>query len=54
MANKAHISFDEITANGALGDATQASYEFGQEIVEAALARVVEFLEDFMAGPKSQ
>ncbi len=40
--------FDEITANGALGDATQASEELGQAIVEAALEKAVEFLEDFM------
>jgi len=44
-------AFDEITANGALGDATQASYEFGQAIVEAALQRATEFLEDFMDHP---
>lgn len=41
--------FDEITANGALGDATSASEELGQEIVETALERAVEFLEDFIA-----
>jgi len=41
--------FDEITANGALGDATQASEELGREIVEAALQRVIEFLQDFLA-----
>jgi creatinine amidohydrolase len=41
--------FDEITANGALGDATQASEELGREIVETALRHAVEFLQDFMA-----
>ena len=41
--------FDEITANGALGDATLASEELGREIVDAALQRAVEFLEDFIA-----
>ena len=41
--------FDEITANGALGDATQASEELGREIVELALTMAVEFLEDFIA-----
>jgi creatinine amidohydrolase len=41
--------FDEITGNGALGDATQASMELGQEIVEEALAKAIDFLEDFMA-----
>jgi creatinine amidohydrolase len=41
--------FDEITANGALGDARLASEELGREIVEAALQRALEFLEDFIA-----
>jgi creatinine amidohydrolase len=41
--------FDEITANGALGDATVASRELGQEIAEAGLEKAVEFLEDFIA-----
>jgi len=41
--------FDEITANGALGDATQASEELGREVVEASLSRAMEFLHDFMA-----
>jgi creatinine amidohydrolase len=41
--------FDEITANGALGDATKASWELGQAIIEAALEKAVEFLEDFIA-----
>jgi creatinine amidohydrolase len=40
--------FDEITSNGALGDATLASEELGQEIVETALNRAIEFLESFM------
>ena len=44
--------FDEITANGALGDATRASEELGWEIVEAALDRVIEFLQDFMADDR--
>jgi creatinine amidohydrolase len=42
-------SFDEITSNGALGDATQASPELGRDIVELALKNAVEFLEDFIA-----
>ena len=41
--------FDEITANGALGDARLASEELGWQIVEAALQVAVEFLEDFIA-----
>ena len=41
-------TFDELTANGALGDATHASRELGEAIVEQALERAIEFLEDFM------
>lgn len=41
--------FDEITANGALGDATLASEELGREIIDAALQRATEFLEEFIA-----
>jgi len=41
--------FDEITANGALGDATLASEELGREIIETALNYAVEFLEDMIA-----
>jgi creatinine amidohydrolase len=40
--------FDEITANGALGDATLASEALGKKIVDAALQRAVEFVEDFI------
>lgn len=41
--------FDEVTANGALGDARGASWEYGRATVEAAVERVVEFLEAFIA-----
>ena len=41
--------FDEISANGALGDATLASEELGREIIETALNYAVEFLEDMIA-----
>lgn len=41
-------SFDEITANGALGDARAASVEFGEEIIETALNRLAEFIEAFI------
>lgn len=41
--------FDEITANGALGDATLASEELGREIIETALNYAVEFLKDLIA-----
>ncbi len=43
------LSFEEITENGALGDAHQASEEFGQELVDAVVARSVEFLERFLS-----
>jgi creatinine amidohydrolase len=46
--------FDEITANGALGDATRASEELGEAIVEAALEKAVEFAEDFIAGEEKE
>lgn len=42
-------AFDEITANGALGDATLANEELGRDIIEAALEKAVEFLQDFIA-----
>ncbi len=40
--------FDEITANGALGDARQGSKAFGLRITDAVVARTVEFLERFI------
>jgi creatinine amidohydrolase/Fe(II)-dependent formamide hydrolase-like protein len=43
------ISFEEITENGALGDARQASGEFGQELTNAIVTRSVEFLERFLS-----
>jgi creatinine amidohydrolase len=43
------FAFDQLTANGALGDARLASQELGQDIVETALTNAVEFLEDFIA-----
>lgn len=41
--------FDEITANGALGDARQASAEFGEEVVAAIVERSAKFLRRFIA-----
>jgi creatinine amidohydrolase len=41
--------FDEMTENGALGDARQASKEFGQAVTETVVRRSVEFLERFMS-----
>lgn len=40
--------WDEITRNGALGDATKASYHFGKEAVEAALDRLERYLIEFI------
>jgi creatinine amidohydrolase len=42
------LSFDEITENGALGDAHQASEAFGKELTEAVVQRSVEFLDSFL------
>jgi len=42
------LSFDEITENGALGDARLASEAFGQELADAVVSRSVEFLERFL------
>jgi creatinine amidohydrolase len=43
------LAFEEITANGALGDARQASEAFGQELANAIVRRSVEFLERFLS-----
>jgi creatinine amidohydrolase len=43
--------FDEITSNGALGDARQASIEFGHAVTETTVRRAMEFLERFIAMP---
>ncbi len=40
--------WDEISKNGALGDATKSSYEFGKEAIETALNRLAEFLARFI------
>lgn len=40
--------FEELTGNGALGDARLATVEFGQKIVETAIERTLEFLKTFM------
>lgn len=44
--------FDEITANGALGDATQANEELGWAIVETALEKAVQLAEDLILEPE--
>jgi creatinine amidohydrolase len=41
--------FDEVTANGAMGDARFATVEIGREMVEVALDRYVEYLTEWMA-----
>jgi len=41
-------TWKEITDNGALGDATNASADLGREIIDAALVKAGEFLIDFM------
>ncbi len=46
---KVPMYFDEVTANGALGDARGTSYEYGQATVEAACDRIIEFLDAFVA-----
>ncbi|MEE8442921.1 MAG: creatininase family protein [Dehalococcoidia bacterium] len=40
--------FDERTENGALGDATQATYEKGESLITPMIDVFVEFLEDFV------
>jgi creatinine amidohydrolase len=43
------LSFEEITDNGALGDAHQASEEFGRDLANTVVRRSVEFLERFLS-----
>ena len=43
----AAASFEEITANGNIGDARLATREDGEAAVALAVERLVEFLEDF-------
>lgn len=43
------LSFEEVTDNGALGDAHQASEEFGRELANTVVQRSVEFLERFLS-----
>jgi creatinine amidohydrolase len=45
-------SFDTVTANGCLGDATQATAEKGKVMIDVCLDRAAEFLEDYIAGPR--
>jgi creatinine amidohydrolase len=41
-------NWEELTENGALGDATNASAELGKQIIDAALIKTSEFLSDFI------
>ena len=41
--------FDEMTENGALGDARLATVEDGNRIVDTFMQRAAAFLEDFLA-----
>ncbi len=43
-------SFDEITANGALGDATKATAEFGEEMTDLILDRLEDFVLEYFLG----
>ncbi|MGF1471751.1 MAG: creatininase family protein [Rubrobacteraceae bacterium] len=45
------LPFDEMTENGALGDALQASEAFGKDLANTAVQRSVEFLERFLGEP---
>jgi creatinine amidohydrolase len=42
------LFFDEITDNGALGEARLASEAFGRELADAIVSRSVEFVERFL------
>ncbi len=41
-------SFDTVTANGCLGDATQATVEKGKVMIDACLDRAAEFLDSYI------
>ncbi len=40
-------TFDDITRDGALGDATKASWDLGKKIAEKALDEIADYLRDF-------
>lgn len=42
--------FDQLTRNGALGDATKANRELGAELVESQLTNFVQFCKDLIAA----
>ncbi len=41
--------WDEVSENGALGDATQSSREMGQAIIDTAVERLAAFIKEFAA-----
>ncbi|HET7034264.1 MAG TPA: creatininase family protein [Thermomicrobiaceae bacterium] len=52
LARKYNVSipykFDQLTRNGALGDATQATEEFGRELMESALTNFTAFCDELV------
>jgi creatinine amidohydrolase len=44
-------TFDEYTLNGALGDATLASVEFGRDLIESGLDNFCGFIDKLLASP---
>lgn len=47
-------SFDEFTSNGALGDATKATPEYGRALIESGLNNFVGLVEDILATLKAR
>lgn len=43
------FTYDQLTSNGALGNAPAASVEFGREIAETTISRTLEFVEALLA-----
>jgi len=43
-------TYDELTANGVIGDARSGSYELGEQIVTTALDRICDFIRVFIDG----
>ena len=52
LARKYNVSipykFDQLTRNGALGDATKATEEFGRELMESALGNFTAFCDELI------
>lgn len=45
--------FNEVTRNGNLGDATKASYELGEKIIQEALENIAKFINEFIEFDRS-